>query len=554
MRKLLLHLLWLPLLTACTCTSLTGGGSGTNTGNAIVVGKIVDQSGKAVAGVNILLRPEGYLAAPPWESASTPDRRTRKAISGSDGSFTIDSVPSGNYAIEANDNAANAVLLRCSIIEDEPVIELGEAALEPYAAICGLVAVAPSDVRQYVQIYGMERCAAVDSTGSFTIDNLPEGEYSLRITCQDTTIAPVILPELKALSGETAHAPPAGWLFSKKIRLNTTAGGADIAGNVHNFPVLIRLGGTTFNFNTADANGADLRFSKSGTTILPYQIERWDAGAGLAEVWVLVDTIYGNDSTQSIIIHWGNPNVTDRSDGGAVFDPANGFQSVWHLSETAGTAAADGSTGDFPGIYRGALPAIVKSPTGIGQRIVHPDSDYVDMGDVHNPGVHSISVGVWIKPATFDHPQALIAKTAGDTPSARYGFLLLVDSYNSPHFNIASGGTQWGDDGTFEVSADFVFTDTTSWHYVFAVIDRSGNDRCKMYVDGIDRTGSTGGDVTSLDDVVNTLDLRLGTEYDNDFSFTGAIDEASLAFTARSADWVKLSYMNQKEQDALVTW
>jgi hypothetical protein len=39
---------------------------------------------------------------------------------------------------------------------------------------------------------------------------------------------------------------------------------------------------------------------------------------------------------------------------------------------------------------------------------------------------------------------------------------------------------------------------------------------------------------------------------DNRYFFKGKIDELQACDIARSPDWVKLCYMNQKEQDALL--
>lgn len=37
-------------------------------------------------------------------------------------------------------------------------------------------------------------------------------------------------------------------------------------------------------------------------------------------------------------------------------------------------------------------------------------------------------------------------------------------------------------------------------------------------------------------------------------AFRGMIDEVRIANEAYGPDWIKLCYMNQKEQDALVKW
>jgi hypothetical protein len=183
-----------------------------------------------------------------------------------------------------------------------------------------------------------------------------------------------------------------------------------------------------------------------------------------------------------------------------------------------------------------------------------PDSDYIDIGNILNPGMKNISLGVWVKRATYGSPQALIAKTNGNTPSDTFGYLLSFDPYNYPHFHIASGGASWGDKASFNISSNMVIADSTTWHYIVVVIDRADNNNCKIYIDGIDRTGSPQGTITSVSAVANALSLHIGTQSNTTCSYKGAIGEASIAFTLRSADWVKLAYMNQQAQDALLKW
>ncbi|NLG17817.1 MAG: LamG domain-containing protein, partial [Fibrobacter sp.] len=118
----------------------------------------------------------------------------------------------------------------------------------------------------------------------------------------------------------------------------------------------------------------------------------------------------------------------------------------------------------------------------------------------------------------------------------------------------AAGSSAWGNDSTFEIAAGQEISDTTSWHHILVVIDRADNAKCKMYVDGKDWTDRKTGDISTVPAVTNTLDLRMGTESDSNASFDGLFDEVVIASKTRSADWVKLCYMNQKEKDVLVTW
>ena len=108
--------------------------------------------------------------------------------------------------------------------------------------------------------------------------------------------------------------------------------------NQINFPTLIRLTSTNYSFAQAIDDGSDIRFASSLGKHLPYQIERWDRGNQLAELWVLADTIKGNNGTQYLTMYWGKAGAVNRSNGAAVFDTANGFAGVWHLGEGSGNA------------------------------------------------------------------------------------------------------------------------------------------------------------------------------------------------------------------------
>ena len=101
------------------------------------------------------------------------------------------------------------------------------------------------------------------------------------------------------------------WKFSRRIYLNTSSTGADIAGMVTNFPVLLRLRANSFDFSQAKRDGGDIRFTSSSGIPLPYEIERWDSIGREAEEWVRVDTVQGNNDSQFIIMYWGNPDAQE---------------------------------------------------------------------------------------------------------------------------------------------------------------------------------------------------------------------------------------------------
>ena len=303
-----------------------------------------------------------------------------------------------------------------------------------------------------------------------------------------------------------------------------------------------------FDFSQAQAGGADIRFTKSDNTFLPYEIERWDAADELAEIWVRVDTVYGNNAAQSITLYWGNPNATDTSNGAAVFDTANGFQGVWHLGESA-SPIRDATYNGYNGSANGPQDL---SGGAIGFCQSYVDSGaYTDFGNILNPGNANMTVSAWIKCSKNGGIYTIIGKSNGGKPVANYGWLMTIN-FGCLAFYALTGTGNWGDAGSFWYQSSVPIADTTSWHFVVAAIDRSANSNCKLYIDGNDVSQTPTGDITKVGTVINTLNMRIGEQANNGLPFRGFIDEAVVAFATRSADWIKLCYMNQQQDNKLV--
>jgi hypothetical protein len=138
-----------------------------------------------------------------------------------------------------------------------------------------------------------------------------------------------MLIALASACGSAQAADFSAWAHSADFRLNT--GGVDLAADVADFPVLIRLDSSNFPFEQVKSDGSDVRFAGPGDEPLALEIERWDAARRRAEVWVRVPLLRARTDTASIRMYWGNPQATQGSDGRAVFDTAAGYAGVWHL-------------------------------------------------------------------------------------------------------------------------------------------------------------------------------------------------------------------------------
>ncbi|MGL1904100.1 MAG: DUF2341 domain-containing protein, partial [Fibrobacterales bacterium] len=332
------------------------------------------------------------------------------------------------------------------------------------------------------------------------------------------------------------------WDYNRTFTLNTTASGADVAGTVTDFPVLIRLTGSDFTFGQARTNGEDIRFTDAtSSTVLDYEIERWDNAGELAEIWVKVPTIAGN-STTNIKMYWGQSDAPSLSDGEAVFETSNSFAGVWHLSEDGNTTAdgyIDATTNNNDGTGVSLTAASdVEGITGIGH-LLDGDADYIQVDDHATLDfTNNYTLSAWVKPDnTTNSWEGVINKDRSITS----GYYLMY--YNNG--SEASFSNQFHDGG-YQVSGTNKYYTTDEWFHVTGTYD--GAD-LKLFVNG-EEIGSNA--VVSAAST-NAQSLFIGgiNGYADDF-FDGYMDEVRVASSARSADWIKLAYENQRSEDYVI--
>jgi biopolymer transport protein ExbB len=407
------------------------------------------------------------------------------------------------------------------------------------------------DSGSYVYIPGTDIFSFVQNDGSVFLGNVPAGIISeLILTTAKRKKTNVLRNEVLIVPEGTVSIENPLWKYSRKIILNTSSSGAAVAGDVYGFPVLIRLNTVNFDFSQARPDGSDLMFTAYNKKSLPLEIERWDVSIGQAEIWVKIDTVFGNNSEQSIMMYWGNAAASRLSQSDRVFDTANGFQGVWHLNDGSDTIC-DATGNQIHGIRNGKLSQSA-CMIGYGQAFDSTGA-YCDMGNVLNPGSGNFTVSAWIKRANTGL-QTIFAKSNGGNPSATYGWSLSFGVSDQLHGFTASGGSSWADPGTFDfwTNADATVKDSTVWHYVVAVVDRSSSAGSRLYLDGIDVSGGSNGDISVLGSLINTSSLRIGAESDGGYPWTGSIDECVFSRNVRSESWIRLCFINQGPEDRLV--
>lgn len=343
------------------------------------------------------------------------------------------------------------------------------------------------------------------------------------------TLVPCLILILLGVSTVPCFAQYDDWSHHGTLTLLTTPDGADLPGSAREegFPVLVRLNGETFDFKQADTDGSDIRFSIEGKP-LAYQIEFWNPEQGEACIWVRIPVIQGN-ARQLLTLHWGRADARSESNGKAVFAESNGCAVTMHLAGTA--EAVIDETGNLSPTNRGTESC----PGAIGLARRFEAGKGIACGEEITSlptGLGPFTTSAWFKAEQVngrvigwgnEQAQGKAVMSVKSPPHVR------VDCYFS-NGNVA-GESRLPMSTWVHVAQTFV--EGESLLYLNGKLDGSSNGRA-----------------TPLN-IRRPARMWLGGWY-NRFDFVGEIDEVRIAKVARSADWLKLAYENQKANQTLV--
>ncbi len=385
----------------------------------------------------------------------------------------------------------------------------------------------------------------------------------------------IILEALLFAGIASAQEDYTTWSQHKMIFLNTSATGANVPNNVYNFAILIRLDPSNFSgFSQALLQGADIRFSKGNYSVhLPYQIERWVDGTGYndtAVIWVLLDTVLGNSTSQAIVMHYGKTGATSQSNGPSVFTAAGHYKATLHLCEgtTKGAQAAfvdasgNGNNGD-DSCTNPASAGIIGLGQSFGGGAYGSLNDFIairKVGTTFNSNFNNNAqwtMSMWVNLSSSNGGGCIMYKgnpTRWVSNEIEYCFGNQTDTKSN---GLYPQLVSWGH--------DFAWTDgstplsTGVWHHlVLTYADASGS--AQYYLDGVALPMDPAHDGYNASNAADSNSrMWIGRPCDaatNDESnayFQGSMDEFELSDTVRTADWVNLSFQNQKQNQTLVS-
>jgi hypothetical protein len=344
-----------------------------------------------------------------------------------------------------------------------------------------------------------------------------------------------------ALFASAPRADYGQWSWSRDILFNTSPSGAAVASDQTGFPVLIILGSQEADVFTQSPAHADLRFAKPDGTPLPFQVESWDATAHKAEIWVGMDTVKGGRIDQKIRMYWGRAGALDSSSGKAVFGSKSGYLGVWHMEAGIPDASVNAIAATDSGTSAEAGGRI-----GAARRFENPEAyatsgKYIALG---NPAALNIAGKItfeaWIKWARRDGHRIVICH--GSAPGSAFETVLRVGETRDYRAGVWTGSAHYA---ALEAPA----VDSNAWVHLAGVytgsawiLYRNGAKAAETPVDSNGAKPSPGA-------------WRIGAEYAGSVTrfFHGAIDEVRVSGAARGADWIKLSYENQKSGQSLIS-
>ena len=351
-------------------------------------------------------------------------------------------------------------------------------------------------------------------------------------------------------SATPAVSDLASFRYSKTVTIDTTASGAGVSVDVAAYPVAVLLSAQNFDFSQAKRWGQDVRAATADGKPLPYAIERWDADAKEAVLWVRVD-VKGNDKTQSFTLHWGNPGAPSGANSKAVFSKEAGFLGVYHLHQDGNTGEGgykDASWNEVHGNGVKLAPgSAVAARVGLGTRLDNPkggalgqiqwvevagDKVTKDFGSEEHP----ISVSAWAYANSWDgYYQTNLSKGDGSY-SLQKDYMGRTEVCMSPTT------------GTNHQCAITAAPPTKMWtHYMIMRKNApyATNDLV-LFINGRRAAGTTaGGKHIALPFGIGNQSLR-GRERDQK-GFNGILDEVRVMPVERNESWAKLDYESQKE-------
>jgi hypothetical protein len=299
------------------------------------------------------------------------------------------------------------------------------------------------------------------------------------------------------------------------------------------FPALVTLKADRFDFQTASANGADVRFVDPDCSELAHELAAWTDSEALA--WVRVPQVQPRGRVDFIWLYWGALDEASRENPPGVW---RDYDAVWHFDDSPDAATVvDEGRRDFDGVATGTM--LDEGRVGLARRFVAGEPSFIDVpgGTLLFGGWGEFTFSHWIyldypddASWTFDEPQQVITHGGGLTNGRtwREGWLEPGTGHFQTDFRFEDGGGQW---------QRFVLQ-REHWHHVVYQYD---GQNYELYLDGQPYHRNPLADDRL---VGGGQDFRLGNETN---PFNGLLDEMTVEHRAHAPAWFAIQYASMTD-------
>lgn len=525
---------------ACTSGNLAGAGSETTNS---LTGSIASLNGQPAANTVVYLIPLDFNPTQREVTSLVSD------TTGENGKFTFDSVDAGLYNLIARnrETSTNLIVKDIDFLQNDTNLVLPWMNLSKPCTITADFSLSGNRDSGYIYIPGTDIYAQVNGSTAVSLNDVPSGEFdALMYENRSGKRVNTLRSSLTLTSGQSISIVNPLWKNVLTMALNTSASGAALTENQYNFPVLVRLDNSNFDFTSVIDSGKTMLFTDRNNNPLTYEVESWDPVLRKANLWVKVDTIFANNTEQYISMYWGNELTEKPVLQHGVFDTASGYQGIWHLSDRHGDSITDASENNFKGVAYGMDNNSVTDGVigkccqfnGSSSYILFPNTAG---GKLNFPAESRYTISAWVYVDTPDSLSHVVLSKGNN----QY-FLWYTSMHKSStlwEFTEYHAGTGW-DLSTANVTGG-------EWLYITGV--RSGTSQ-HLYINGVcvDSTGfqniGTWPRDESFDVTIGRFMLAVTSTIDvNSFCyFKGKIDEVRIISRAVTPDYIRLCYMNQR--------
>lgn len=315
-----------------------------------------------------------------------------------------------------------------------------------------------------------------------------------------------------------------------------TASGYTAGETLTGFPLLVRLDSTNLpGFSHAQmlsSGGADLAFtSEDGSQSYDHEIETWDE-SGTSFIWVRVPSLTAQSKLR---IWWGKSGESAPTPTARAATWSSGFGGVWHLNQSLGF-----QTDSSPNALSGTSTAMADASTSVIPRAaaLNGTTSIVTIPNASALNPSFISVEAWVR-TTSTGLCSILSKDKTASPAGRVW-----------QFRVSGGKVEFI---PFNATANANVVSTAvvndgQFHHVCGTWDGT---TARVYVDGV-QSGSAAFAGSLRTAQTNAAYIgRMETNTPN--FFPGTLDEVRLSQSARSANWIKASYDNQRSSSVFLT-